>query len=114
MQGTGKMSPVAGLFSEVQDEVLTDCVFEAMVRKDGLVRLGGKAGLGSAVPWLVVCYLTRVSLMRLPEELPPLLLLWRVLCAALLVGRCLLGAVLRWVMGPVKVAAPLLGSPLLS
>ena len=43
------MSPVAGLFSEVQDEVLTDCVFEAMVRKDGLVRLGGKAGLGSAV-----------------------------------------------------------------
>ena len=49
MQGTGKMSPVAGLFSEVQDEVLTDCVFEATVRKDGLVRLGGKAGLGSAV-----------------------------------------------------------------
>ena len=49
MQGTGKMGPVAGLFSEVQDEVLTDCVFEAMVRKDGLVRLGGKAGLGSAV-----------------------------------------------------------------
>ena len=49
MQGTGKMSPVTGLFSEVQDEVLTDCVFEAMVRKDGLVRLGGKAGLGSAV-----------------------------------------------------------------
>ena len=49
MQGTGKMSPVAGLFSEVQDEVLTDCVFEAMVRKDGSVRLGDKAGLGSAV-----------------------------------------------------------------
>lgn len=49
MQGTGKMSPVAGLFSEVQDEVLTDSVFEAMVRKDGSVRLGGKAGVGSAV-----------------------------------------------------------------
>ena len=49
MQGTGKMSPVAGLFSEVQDEVLTDSVFEAMVRRDGLVGLGGKAGLGSAV-----------------------------------------------------------------
>ena len=43
MQGTGKMSPVAGLFSEVQDEVLTDSVFEAMVR------LGDKAGFGSAV-----------------------------------------------------------------
>ena len=49
MQGTGKMSLVAGLFSEVQDEVLTDCMFEAMVRKDGSVRLGDKAGLGSAV-----------------------------------------------------------------
>ena len=45
MQGTGKMSPVAGLFSEVQDEVLTDSVFEAMVRKDGSVRLGDKAGI---------------------------------------------------------------------
>ena len=43
------MSPVAGLFSEVQDEVLTDCVLEAMVKKDGLVRLDGKAGLSSAV-----------------------------------------------------------------
>ena len=49
VQRTGKMSPVAGLFSEVQDEVLTDCVLEAMVKKDGLVRLDGKAGLGSAV-----------------------------------------------------------------
>ena len=114
MQGTGKMSPVAGLFSEVQDEVLTDCVFEAMVKKDGLVRLGGKAGLGSAVPWLVVCYLTRVSLMRLPEELPPLLLLWRILCAALLVGPCLPGAVPRLVTGLVKAAVPLHGCPLLS
>ena len=49
MQGAGKMSPVAGLFSEVQDEVLTDRVLEAMVRGDGLVRLDGKASLSSAV-----------------------------------------------------------------
>ena len=51
MQGAGKMSPVAGLFSEVQDEVLADCVFEEMVRKDnpGLVKLNGQASLGSAV-----------------------------------------------------------------
>ena len=51
MQGTGKMGPVAGLFSEVQDEVLADCVFEEMVRKDnpGLVKLNGQANLGSAV-----------------------------------------------------------------
>ena len=51
MQGAGKMGPVAGLFSEVQDEVLADCVFEEMVRKDnpGLVKLNGQANLGSAV-----------------------------------------------------------------
>ena len=36
VQRTGKMSPVAGLFSEVQDEVLTDCVLEAMVKKDAV------------------------------------------------------------------------------
>ena len=65
-------------------------------------------------PWLVVCFLARASLVRLLEELPPLLLLWRILCAALLVGRCRLGAVLRLVTGLVKAAAPLLGSPLLS
>ena len=49
VQRTGKMSPVSGLFSEVQDEVLTDCVLEAMVKKDGLVGLDGEDSLSSAV-----------------------------------------------------------------
>ena len=43
------MSPVCGLFSEVQDELLTDCVLEAMVNKDGLVGLDGEDGFSSAV-----------------------------------------------------------------
>ena len=49
VQRTGKMSPVCGLFSEVQDELLTDCVLEAMVKKDGLVGLDGEDSLSSAV-----------------------------------------------------------------
>ena len=42
---------VAGLFSEVQDEVLADCVFEELVGKDtsGLVELNGQSGLNTAV-----------------------------------------------------------------
>ena len=42
---------VAGLFSEVQDEVLTDCVFEELVGKDtsGLVELNCQSGLSFAV-----------------------------------------------------------------
>ena len=65
-------------------------------------------------PWLAVCFLARASLVRLQGELPPLLLLWRILCAALLVGPCLPGAVPRLVTGLVKAAVPLHGSPLLS
>ena len=61
-------------------------------------------------PWVVVCFL----LARLLEGLPPLLLLWRVLCAALLVGPCLLGVVFLWVVGLVRVTALPFGFPLLS
>ena len=45
------MVPLAGLFSEVQDEVIADGMFEKLVGKDtpGLVELNGQSGLNTAV-----------------------------------------------------------------